>query len=81
MAKAHGADNVVITGEIILLKLNWFLTDEDGFSSFIFMFSIILSLYESFLVIFSFIFAWPKTKSFKEGEFELKFELPPCGRD
>ena len=39
----------------------------------------------NFLVIFSLILAWPKTRSFKEGrfelKFELKFELPPYGRD
>jgi hypothetical protein len=43
-----------------------------------------LSLYESFLVRFLFIFAWPNTRSFKEGWFELKFKLkllPPYERD
>ena len=56
---------------IILLKLNWFLTDEDRFPSFVFMFSTIFSLYESLLVIFLLIFVWSKTRSFKEGYFEL----------
>ena len=69
---------------IILLKLYWFFIEEDKFSSFVFIFSIILSLNINFLVIFSLILAWPKTRSFKEGlfelKFELKFELPPCGR-
>jgi len=45
------------------------------------MFSNILSFESNFLVKFSFIFAWPNTKSFKEGEFKLKLdwklELPP----
>ena len=56
---------------IILLKLNWFFTEEDKLSSLEFTFSNILSLYESFLVRFSFIFTWPRTRSFKDGWFEL----------
>ena len=39
------------------------------------MLSKILSLAASFLFKDSLILAWPKTKSLKEGWFELKFEL------
>ena len=62
---------------IILLKLNWFLTEKVKPSIFELIFSIIFSLETSFFMIFSFILACPRTKSFKEGWFELKFELPP----
>ena len=56
---------------IILLKLNWFFTKEDKLSILELMFSSVLSLYINFLVIFSLILAWPNTKSFREGWFEL----------
>ena len=60
---------------IILLKLNWFLIAEEIVSTFAFILSKNLSLAASFLFKDSFILAWPKTRSLKEGWFELKFKL------
>ena len=60
---------------IILLKLNWFLIAEESVSTSAFILSKILPLAASFLFKDSFILARPKTRSLKEGWFELKFEL------
>ena len=72
---------VLFVFQSFLLKLSWFFAEEDKLLILELIFLKILSLNTNFLVIFSFILAWPKTRSFKEGWFELKFELPPCGWD
>ena len=60
---------------IILLKLSWFLSNEDKVSIFMLRLSRVLSLVKRFLFIFLLILVWPRTRSHREGWFELKLEL------
>ena len=66
---------IILWGIVPTYKLNWFLSDEDKVSSFIFKLSRVLSLAMNFLFIFLLMLAWPRTSTLKGGWFELKFKL------